>query len=40
MMKTRSCMLEFGVSSLADIRYLYKAWDRLWALEDQGTPSP
>ncbi len=32
-MKNRLCRLEFGVSSLADIRTLYKAWDSLWALE-------
>ncbi len=34
-MKTRSCMLEFTVFRLADIRLLYKAWDRLWTTEDQ-----
>ncbi len=36
-MKTRSCRLEFGVSSLADIRLLIKAWDRILALEPPGT---
>jgi hypothetical protein len=35
MTKTRSCMLEFSVSSLADIRFLYKAWERLWTIEDR-----
>jgi hypothetical protein len=33
-MKTRSCMLEFIVSTLADIRLLYRAWERVWTLED------
>lgn len=32
-MKTRMCRLEFGINCLADIRFLYKAWDRLWTLE-------
>ena len=32
-MKTRLCRLEFGVNCLADIRFLYHAWDRLWTLE-------
>jgi hypothetical protein len=32
-MKSRMCRLEFGVNFLADIRFLYKAWDRLWSLE-------
>jgi hypothetical protein len=32
-MKTRTCRLEFGVNCLADIRFLYYAWDRLWSLE-------
>ena len=32
-MKTRMCRLEFGVNCLADIRFLYHAWDRLWTLE-------
>ena len=32
-MKTRMCRLEFGVNCLADIRFLYNAWDRLWTLE-------
>ena len=32
-MKTRMCRLEFGVNCLADIRFLYYAWDRLWTLE-------
>jgi hypothetical protein len=35
-MKTRSCMLEFGVSNPTDIRFLYRAWDRLWTMEDRG----
>jgi hypothetical protein len=32
-MKTRNCRLEFSVTCLADIRVLYKAWDRLWTPE-------
>jgi hypothetical protein len=32
-MKFRRGRLEFGVNCLADIRYLYKAWDRFWTLE-------
>ena len=32
-MKTRMCRLEFGVNCLADIRFLYHAWDRLWTME-------
>ena len=32
-MKSRIGRLEFGVNCLADIRVLYKAWDRLWTLE-------
>jgi hypothetical protein len=32
-MKTRMCRLEFGVNCLADIRFLYYAWDRLWSQE-------
>ena len=32
-MKTRMCRLEFGVNCLADIRFLYHAWDRVWTLE-------
>jgi hypothetical protein len=32
-MKTRMCRLEFGINCLADIRFLYYAWDRLWSLE-------
>jgi hypothetical protein len=34
-MKTRMCRLEFGVNCLADIRFLYHAWDRLWTLEGE-----
>jgi hypothetical protein len=33
-MKSRKGWLEFGINCLADLRILYKAWDRLWALED------
>jgi hypothetical protein len=33
-MKSRKGWLEFGINCLADLRFLYKAWDRLWALED------
>ena len=32
-MKFRIGRLEFGVNCLADIRFLYQAWDRLWSLE-------
>jgi hypothetical protein len=32
-MKTRKCRLEFGINCLADIRFLYHAWDRLWTHE-------
>jgi hypothetical protein len=32
-MKNRMCRLEFGVNCLADIRFLYYAWDRLWTVE-------
>jgi hypothetical protein len=32
-MKTRKCRLEFGINCLADIRFLYYAWDRLWTME-------
>src|SRR5665647_1310374 len=32
-MKSRMCRLEFGINCLADIRFLYYAWDRLWTLE-------
>jgi hypothetical protein len=37
-MKTRLCRLEFGINCLADIRFLYQAWDRLWTREG-GVPS-
>ena len=32
-MKFRKGRLEFGINCLADIRFLYKAWNRLWTLE-------
>ena len=32
-MNTRICRLEFGINCLADIRFLYYAWDRLWTPE-------
>jgi hypothetical protein len=32
-MKNRLCRLEVGINCLADIRFLYYAWDRLWTLE-------
>jgi hypothetical protein len=35
-MKTPVCRLEFGITGMADLRFLYQAWDRLWALEDRG----
>ena len=35
-MKSHLCRLEFGVSCLADIRLLIKAWDRILALEAPG----
>jgi hypothetical protein len=31
------CRLEFGVSSMEDIRFLYRTWDSLWTLEDRGS---
>jgi hypothetical protein len=37
-MKPRMCRLEFGVNCLADIRFLYHAWDRFWTLEG-GVPA-
>jgi hypothetical protein len=37
-MKTRMCRLEFGVNCLADIRFLYHAWDRLWT-QKGGVPN-
>jgi hypothetical protein len=36
MVKFRLCRLEFYVSSMDDIRFLYRAWDSLWTLEDRG----
>jgi hypothetical protein len=36
MMKFRLCRLEFVVSGLEDIRFLYRTWDSLWTLEDRG----
>ena len=36
MMKTRLCRLEFAITGLADLRFLYRAWDSLWAVEDRG----
>jgi hypothetical protein len=40
-MKFRKGRLEFGVTCLADIRFLYWAWDRFWTLEAGGsTESP
>ncbi len=36
-MKSHLCRLEFGVYSLADIRLLIKAWDRILALDPPGT---
>ena len=35
-MESSLCRLEFGISGLADLRFLYRAWDRLWATEDRG----
>jgi hypothetical protein len=32
-MKFRKGRLEFGINCLEDIRFLYKAWDRLWTLK-------
>lgn len=37
-MKTRMCRLEFGVNCLADIKFLYHAWDRLWT-QKGGVPN-
>jgi hypothetical protein len=35
-MKTRLCRLEFAITGMADLRFLYRAWDNLWAIEDRG----
>ena len=35
-MKFRKCRLEFGISSLDDIRILLKAWDRYLVNEGRG----
>ena len=35
-MKFRLCRLEFVVSGMEDLRFLYRAWDSLWTLEDRG----
>jgi hypothetical protein len=32
-MKTRLCRSEFSVNCLADIKFLYHAWDWLWTQE-------
>jgi hypothetical protein len=32
-MKTHMCRLEFGINCLADIKFLYHAWDQLWTPE-------
>jgi hypothetical protein len=37
MMKFRLCRLEFVVSGLEDIRFLYRTWDNLWTMEDRGS---
>ncbi len=37
MTKFPICRLEFGVSSMEDIRFLYRTWDGLWTLEDRGS---
>lgn len=37
MTKFPICRLEFGVSSMEDIRFLYRAWNGLWTLEDRGS---
>jgi hypothetical protein len=37
-MKIRKARLEFGVNCLADIKFLYKAWDRLWTQEGGVAP--
>lgn len=34
-MTTRLCRLEFAIAGMADLRHLYQAWDKFWALEDQ-----
>ena len=35
-MKTRMCRLEFAITGMADLRFLYRAWDKFWAIEDRG----
>jgi hypothetical protein len=37
-MKFRKGRLDFGVNCLANISFLYKAWDRLWTLEGEVPP--
>jgi hypothetical protein len=37
-MKPRICRLEFGINCLADIRFLYYAWDWLWTQEGGAPP--
>jgi hypothetical protein len=37
MMNFRLCRLEFVVSGLEDIRFLYRTWDNLWTVEDRGS---
>ncbi len=34
-MKARLCRLEFSIATMADLRFLYKTWDRFWATEDR-----
>ena len=35
-MQFRKGRIEFGMTCLADIRFLYQAWDRFWTLEAGG----
>ncbi len=37
MTKFRLCRLEFIVTGMEDIRFLYRSWDSLWTVEDRGS---
>ena len=37
MVKFRMCRLEFVISGMADLKFLYRAWDSLWTVEDRGS---
>ncbi len=37
MTKFRLCRLEFVVTGMEDLRFLYRTWDSLWTVEDRGS---